>query len=92
MTSLRTAQTFGLLTKGATIVLGILQTALVLRFLSPAEYGAGALPKWKSPANTDTVNWSGKALMVHYDDTSKGPPLLLLINMETTDVDFTLPS
>ena len=59
--------------------------------VAPAEYTNAALPKWRSPANTDTVNWGGKALMQLYDDKSKGDQLLVLINMEPSAVDFTLP-
>ena len=60
--------------------------------LAPAAYGAGAPFAWKSPANTDQVDWGGKAVMMHYHDKTKGPELAILINMETGPVDFTLPA
>ncbi len=59
--------------------------------LSPLEYGKGAPFSWKSPQNTDTVNWGGKALMIHYWDATKGPELAILVNGENGQVDFTLP-
>ncbi len=39
MTSLRTVQVWGVITKVLTVALGVLQTAVVLRILSPAQYG-----------------------------------------------------
>lgn len=60
--------------------------------LSPKEYTASMLPKWKAADGSGNVNWGGKALMVHYDAPVKGPPLLILINMETGPVDFKLPA
>ncbi len=39
MTSISVVQFWGVLTKAVTVALGILQTAIILRFLSPAEYG-----------------------------------------------------
>ena len=60
--------------------------------LSPDEYGKGAPHSWKSPANTDAVNWGGKGLMIHYHDKTKGPELAILINMEGGETDFTLPT
>ncbi len=60
--------------------------------LAPADYDAGAPFSWKSPQNTDTVNWGGKALMIHYHDKSRGPELAILINGEGGDVQFTLPT
>ncbi|MFZ5470577.1 MAG: glycogen debranching protein [Myxococcota bacterium] len=59
--------------------------------LAPAEYGKGAPFAWKSPQNTDQVNWGGKAVMIHYHDSTQGPELAILINMETFSVDFQLP-
>ena len=59
---------------------------------APSEYGKAAPFSWKSPANSDTVNWGGKALMLHYYDKAQGPELAILINMEGGNVDFTLPA
>ncbi|MFL5321224.1 MAG: glycogen debranching protein [Myxococcaceae bacterium] len=60
--------------------------------LEPMEYGKGAAFSWKSPQNTDQVNWDGKSIMIHYYDKTKGPELAILVNMEETDVPFTLPA
>ena len=60
--------------------------------LAPLNYGGGAAFTWKSPANTTAVNWSGRALMIDYEDPAKGKPLLILINMERAATDFTLPA
>ena len=60
--------------------------------LAPEQYGAAAPFSWKSPANTDAVDWKGKAVMVHFHDRSRGPELALLFNLAENDVTFTLPS
>ncbi|MFN7131026.1 MAG: alpha-amylase family glycosyl hydrolase, partial [Myxococcales bacterium] len=60
----------------------------------PSEYGKGAPFAWKSPQNTDQVNWSGKALMKHYWDKNSnldGYEIAILINMENHSIDFRLP-
>jgi isoamylase len=65
--------------------------------LAPLEYGPAGAPgtaapfSWKSPANSDAVDWSSKQLMLHYFDKTKGPEIAILINGETFDVPFTLP-
>jgi hypothetical protein len=47
---------------------------------------------FKSPANTDEVNWDGRQLMLHYHDPEAGPEVLVLINMDRgAAIDFTLP-
>ena len=58
---------------------------------APLAYDEGAPFAWKSPANDDNVDWGGKALMQHYYDSSAGPELLVMINMNRWPVDFTLP-
>jgi len=60
--------------------------------LAPEQYGASAPFSWKSPANTDAVDWKGKAVMVHFHDRTRGPELALLFNLADNDVTFTLPS
>jgi isoamylase len=59
--------------------------------LAPAAYGGGAGFAWKDAFNNDLTNWGVRHLMQHYYDTGSDPQLLVLINMETTDVEFTLP-
>jgi glycogen operon protein len=59
---------------------------------APADYTDAAPFAFKSPQNTDAVNWSGKSLMMHYYDATKGHELAVLINGETSDVAFTLPT
>ena len=58
---------------------------------SPAAYGGGAPFAWKSPANTDDVDWAGKALMIHYFDAEAGPEVAVLINMSLETRSFQLP-
>ncbi len=56
------------------------------------EYGGGGAPfAWKSPQNGEAT-WDGRTMMIHYYDPSAGPELAILINMEPTEVPFTLPS
>ncbi len=57
----------------------------------PSTYGGGAPFAWKSPQNTDQVNWAGKAVMMHYYDASNGPEFAILINMERAPTTFVLP-
>ncbi len=59
---------------------------------APADYASAAPAAWKSPANTDQVDWGGKAVMRHFYDASRGPELAVLINGEAGDTTFTLPA
>ncbi len=59
---------------------------------APADYGQNAPFSWKSAQNTDQPNWGGKSLMLHYYDKTRGPELLIMINGETGNTDFTLPT
>lgn len=59
--------------------------------LAPTAYGAGASLKWKSSGNLEPPDWTSRNLMIHYDDDVGGPPLAILINLERSDVTFTLP-
>jgi glycogen operon protein len=58
---------------------------------APAEYGASAPFSWKSPENTDTPDWGGRSIMIHYWDDAAGPQLAILVNMDRSPVTFTLP-
>ena len=59
---------------------------------APENYGDAAPFAWKSPQNTDAVDWNSKQLMMHFYDASRGPELVVLINGEANDVTFTLPA
>jgi len=59
---------------------------------APTAYGEGAPFSWKSPQNTDEVNWSGKAVMQHYWDDSAGAELLVMINGERWPTEFSFPA
>jgi glycogen operon protein len=58
---------------------------------APMEYDKGAPLAWKNAANTGEPEWSSRHMMVHYHDSSYGPELAVLINMEEGAVKFTLP-
>ena len=58
--------------------------------LAPANY-QDSVPVWKSEKDDDNVNWSGRHVMMLYDDPTKGPELAILINMERAPTTFTLP-
>lgn len=62
--------------------------------LAPSEYGGGAPFSWKNAANNpmQASDWGNRHIMIHYYDQSFGPELLILINMEGRQVDFTLPT
>ena len=57
---------------------------------APDEYGAGAPFSWKSETGGDP-NWESKHIAQHYFDSSKGPQLFIMINMESGNTSFTLP-
>jgi isoamylase len=59
---------------------------------APDDYGAGAPFAWKSEANTDAVNWNSRHVMLHYYDKTRGPQLVVLINLERGTTSFTLPT
>ncbi len=58
---------------------------------APAGYDTAAPFTYKSENNDANVNWSGKHLMLHYYDSTRGTQTALLINMENGPVTFTLP-
>jgi len=60
--------------------------------LAPTEYGQGAPFLWRNAANSGDPDWGSRNLMIHYNDTTGGPPLVILINLERGDVGFTLPA
>ena len=60
--------------------------------LAPLQYGAGAEFSWKSPENTASPDWNGRAIMVHYFDDAAGPQIAILINGDRAPRTFTLPS
>ena len=61
--------------------------------LSPIAWGEGMDFAWKNASNSGDPNWESKHLMIHYyaDAETTDPELLILINMEGSDVSFTLP-
>ena len=60
---------------------------------APGDYGESAPFTWKNPSNFDQSgdDWNTKRLMQHYHDASAGEEIVILINMENQDVEFTLP-
>lgn len=56
------------------------------------DYGATAPFSWKSERNDASPNWDGKHIAQHYYDSSKGPQLFVMINMEPGQITFTLPA
>jgi glycogen operon protein len=60
--------------------------------LAPEQYGSAAPFAWKSPADTEGVDWRGDAVMVHFYDRTRGPELAILFNLADDDVGFTLPT
>ncbi len=58
---------------------------------APATYGGAAPFAWKDAANQDKTDWSNKQLVWHFYDGGAGPQLVVLFNLESVDVTFTLP-
>jgi glycogen operon protein len=63
---------------------------------APVDYGQSAPFDWEDPsgqANSQQGNdWNTRHLAVHYGASSLGPQLDILINLENSAVNFTLPS
>lgn len=59
--------------------------------LAPSAYGSGAPFAWKNANNTDLSDWNVRHLAMHYYDTTVGPEIEVLINMEGNSVEFQLP-
>ena len=62
---------------------------------APQEAGGGMPFYWKTPSNNNMSDsdWGSRSLMMHYtDDASEYKELLIMINMDRSDVDFTLPT
>lgn len=62
---------------------------------APSEYSEGASAlKWKNPQNNaaDGTTWNGRSIMLHYESPPAGKAqILILMNMELGQVEFTLP-
>ncbi len=58
--------------------------------LAPATYDGAAPFSWRGPGGGEP-DWNSRQLAIHYHDSTVGPELLILINMERFPVDFTLP-
>ncbi len=63
--------------------------------LSPAAYDEGMPFSWKDASNNEMSGdgWSGRQLAIHYysTDAFPQPELFIIINMERSDVTYTLP-
>jgi len=60
---------------------------------APTDYGQSAPYDWEnaSGAAQSGDDWNTRHLAMHYNDSSAGPQLDILINLETSPVTFTLP-
>jgi len=58
---------------------------------APADWGAGAPFRWLSPQGTEPPDWSSRRLMIHYHDRTRGPEVVILINLERDFTTFDLP-
>ena len=58
----------------------------------PAVYGGAAPFAWKTEANVNKTVWTDRHLMMHFYDSTQGPQLAVLINMERGAVTYTLPT
>jgi glycogen operon protein len=61
--------------------------------LAPVDYGQRSPFSWKTFENRDAsgTDWEHRSLMIHYYDSSRGPQLAILINMEADALNFQLP-
>ncbi len=58
---------------------------------APLEYGKGAHFAWRNAANSAEPDWESRNLMMHFDDPTAGPELIVCLNGEQSDVEFSLP-
>ena len=59
--------------------------------LSPTEYSSQYFQWWNPTGKTDSDVWSGKSIAMYYPKRDETPELFVIINMETSDVNFPLP-
>ncbi|HEY3448155.1 MAG TPA: alpha-amylase family glycosyl hydrolase [Myxococcales bacterium] len=61
---------------------------------APKDYGTFQDAYWRNEDGTPKKDaaWGSRTLMIHFSDKSKGPELAILINMDETDKNFTLPT
>jgi glycogen operon protein len=58
---------------------------------APLDYDSGLPISWES-ASGGSANWGSRQLMIHYTDNGTGSPeIVVLLNFERYNVDFTLP-
>jgi glycogen operon protein len=57
-----------------------------------ADWGGTAPFAWEDENGNSPPNWGSRHLAMHFTDASKGPPLLVLLNMELGPVDYKLPA
>jgi glycogen operon protein len=64
--------------------------------LSPSSYDGGMPFSWKDAGNNEMEgeDWSGRQLAIHYygSDEFPQPELFIIINMDRSDVTYTLPT
>jgi len=60
---------------------------------APSAYTDRTPMAWKNETNQDMAptDWSSRHTMMHFWDASRGPEVVVLINMESTPVTFVLP-
>jgi isoamylase len=60
--------------------------------LAPGGWGTGATVSWEDSTAGQPANWNSRHLAVHYPATSQNAEIDILINMESTATNFTLPA
>jgi glycogen operon protein len=58
---------------------------------APTQYGESAPYVWRNAANNGDPDWNSRNLMQHYNDSSAGDEIVILMNMESGPVEFTMP-
>ncbi len=59
---------------------------------APSQYGESAPFVWRNAAGNGDPDWNSRHLMQHYNDSSAGAEIVILLNMELGPVEFTMPA
>jgi glycogen operon protein len=59
--------------------------------LAPGDWGAGPTVSWEDSTAGQPANWNSRHIAVHYSPGSQSAEIDILMNLETSATNFTLP-
>ena len=63
-----------------------------LHAFAPKDFGDGATFVWTDASGANEPDWGSRNLMLHYNDPSAGPEIVIALNMQRDQVEYTLPN